>query len=87
MEIIKLAVAPNVTEQVVIPFRLVTLGDDGFIGSPPMGDVYLDPGSVYDCTIIDERYIEFLDAIDEVFFDLHDLQKLIRQNLLTITKT
>lgn len=86
MYTVKLSLAAHVTQPIAIPYRYVTLTDDGFIATPPRGNVYLEPGIVYDCIVLNEQYLEFLGSLAEAYFAVSDLQEFIRQASLTITK-
>jgi hypothetical protein len=80
---VRLVVASHVTKPLEIPFCLVTTDH----ATLPMGYVYLEPGKRYDCNVINDHYIEFLDTFDEAYLAVRDLQDLVRQGSLTITKS
>ena len=49
------------------------------------GNVYLEPGKAYECTLINKEYIQFLDCIDDEYIAVKDIEALVRENLLSIT--
>lgn len=82
---VTLKAAAHVTEPLAIPYRHALLGEDGWRATPELGKVYLDPGLVYDCTVLSEQYIQFQSSMEEAVFFTGDLQKLVRQGDLIIT--
>ena len=82
---VKLQAAAHVTEPLEVPYRHMVRNPKGMAVTPPLGKVYLDPGLVYDCTVLSEQYIQFEGSMEEAVFFTGDLQKLVRQGDLMIT--
>lgn len=82
---VKLQAASHLSEPLAIPYRHAFLEEDGWVATPELGKVYLEPSLVYDCTVLSEQYVQFQSSMEEAVFFTGDLQKLVRQGDLVIT--
>lgn len=74
MKSIKLVVIAS-ADIIEASYRNLSLCEDGYAASLPLGIIYLEPGKTYNCTVINDTYIELLDSINAVFLSMDDLRK------------
>lgn len=78
----------KLTSKVSVPLKYHTVfltETDGYVASPPIGIIFIESGRVYDCTVLNERYLELLDSINDCFIDKYDLGMFVRRGDLTIS--
>lgn len=77
-------ISSKISEPLPIPYRHVTLQDEGFVATSILGNIFLESKIVYDCISLNEHFIQFQDSLEDAVFFTKDLEKLVNQEKLQI---